>query len=283
MLDLTLMTSASDPAVVLPSLTLLSHRVRVLPLNTASLVKLPDETILFLDARQDLAGAKTLCSLIHAADLNVPIILVVSEGGFPAVNAQWGISDIIIDTASPAETEGRLRLARENRGSLPKPSSNSVDEVDQTGHIHCGDLVVDPKSYTATLKGRPIDLAYKEFELLKYLAQHPHHVFTRAQLLQEVWGYDYYGGTRTVDVHIRRLRAKLGGEYEHLIGTVRNVGYRFDPAEGSLENGATAHAEGPTGAQHSEPSEYEAHSAGHGRTLAKKTTGQKNGMTDGTQ
>ncbi len=74
-------------------------------------------------------------------------------------------------------------------------------------------------------------LAYKEFELLKYLVQHPGRVFTRAQLLQEVWGYDYYGGTRTVDVHIRRLRAKLGGEYEHLIGTVRNVGYRFDPPE----------------------------------------------------
>ena len=81
------------------------------------------------------------------------------------------------------------------------------------------------------LHGHPIDLAYKEFELLKYLVQHPGRVFTRAQLLQEVWGYDYYGGTRTVDVHIRRLRAKLGGEYEHLIGTVRNVGCRFDPPE----------------------------------------------------
>ena len=76
----------------------------------------------------------------------------------------------------------------------------------------------------------PLDLTYKEFELLKYLAQHPGRVFTRAQLLQEVWGYDYFGGTRTVDVHVRRLRAKLGPEHEQLIGTVRNVGYRFDPA-----------------------------------------------------
>ena len=75
----------------------------------------------------------------------------------------------------------------------------------------------------------PLDLTYKEFELLKYLVQHPGRVFTRAQLLQEVWGYDYYGGTRTVDVHVRRLRAKLGPEHEQLIGTVRNVGYRFDP------------------------------------------------------
>jgi DNA-binding response OmpR family regulator len=72
-----------------------------------------------------------------------------------------------------------------------------------------------------------LDLTFKEFELLKFLAQHPGRVFTRAQLLQEVWGYDYFGGTRTVDVHVRRLRAKLGAEHDALIGTVRNVGYRF--------------------------------------------------------
>ena len=75
--------------------------------------------------------------------------------------------------------------------------------------------------------GRSLDLTFKEFELLKYLAQHPGRVFTRAQLLHEIWGYDYFGGTRTVDVHIRRLRAKLGPEFEAIIGTVRNVGYRF--------------------------------------------------------
>jgi DNA-binding winged helix-turn-helix (wHTH) protein len=86
---------------------------------------------------------------------------------------------------------------------------------------------VDEATYSAKLKGRVLDLTFKEFELLKYLAQHPGRVFTRAQLLQEVWGYDYFGGTRTVDVHVRRLRAKLGPEHESLIGTVRNVGYRF--------------------------------------------------------
>ena len=104
-------------------------------------------------------------------------------------------------------------------------------DAQEDGLIRSGELIVDTNGYTATLRGIPIDLAYKEFELLKYLVQHPGRVFTRAQLLQEVWGYDYYGGTRTVDVHIRRLRAKLGGEYEHVIGTVRNVGYRFDPPE----------------------------------------------------
>ena len=83
------------------------------------------------------------------------------------------------------------------------------------------------RRYTARVRGRVLDLTFKEFELLKFLAQHPGRVFTRAQLLQEVWGYDYFGGTRTVDVHVRRLRAKLGPEHESLIGTVRNVGYRF--------------------------------------------------------
>lgn len=117
-------------------------------------------------------------------------------------------------------------------------SSTTVED----GQIRSGDLIVDTNGYTASLHGRPIDLAYKEFELLKYLVQHPGRVFTRAQLLQEVWGYDYYGGTRTVDVHIRRLRAKLGGEYEHLIGTVRNVGYRFDPPENDKGDAAAQQA-----------------------------------------
>jgi len=91
---------------------------------------------------------------------------------------------------------------------------------------------MDEATYAARLRGRVLDLTFKEFELLKFLAQHPGRVFTRAQLLQEVWGYDYFGGTRTVDVHVRRLRAKLGPEHEALIGTVRNVGYRFVPVKG---------------------------------------------------
>jgi DNA-binding response OmpR family regulator len=93
--------------------------------------------------------------------------------------------------------------------------------------VKAGELTIDPDTYAAKLKGQPLDLTYKEFELLKFLAQHPGRVFTRDQLLREVWGYDYFGGTRTVDVHVRRLRAKLGSEYESMIGTVRQVGYKF--------------------------------------------------------
>jgi DNA-binding response OmpR family regulator len=93
--------------------------------------------------------------------------------------------------------------------------------------IQSGNIVIDEAGYSVKLNGQQLDLTYTEFELLKYLAQHPGRVFSRQQLLSDVWGYDYFGGTRTVDVHVRRLRAKLGPEYESMIGTVRNVGYRF--------------------------------------------------------
>nr|WP_276319994.1 response regulator transcription factor [Haloactinopolyspora alba] len=147
---------------------------------------------------------------------------VVTEGGLAAINAEWGVDDVLLDSAGPAEVEARLRLAQ---GRLASSGDEAPDE------IRSGDLVIDEATYTAKVARRTLDLTYKEFELLKFLAQHPGRVFTRAQLLQEVWGYDYFGGTRTVDVHVRRLRAKLGADHEALIGTVRNVGYRFVPPQ----------------------------------------------------
>nr|WP_276606870.1 response regulator transcription factor [Nakamurella flava] len=106
--------------------------------------------------------------------------------------------------------------------------------------ITLGDLTIEEDTYTARLRGRPLELTYKEFELLKFLAQHPGRVFTREQLVTEVWGYDFFGGTRTVDVHVRRLRAKLGAEHESLIGTVRNVGYKMVPPNRSMVRDETA-------------------------------------------
>jgi len=148
--------------------------------------------------------------------------VITTEGGLAALTADWGVDDVLLDSAGPAEIETRLRLAI---GRLAAADDDSgADAV-----IRGGDLVIEEGSYTARVRGRVLDLTFKEFELLKYLTQHPGRVFTRAQLLQEVWGYDYFGGTRTVDVHVRRLRAKLGNEHEALIGTVRNVGYRFVP------------------------------------------------------
>lgn len=236
MTDLTLMTAAHDPATVLPSLALLSHRVRVLPLEPSALPKMPEYTILFMDARENLGMAKSICRLIHTTNLSIPIILILTDGGFTVINSEWGVSDLILSQASPAEVEARLRLINERavRGMVSTGRGRIRHEVEEPRHqddsdtIRSGDLVINTAGYSATLNGKPLNLAYKEFELLRYLVEHPGRVFTRAQLLQEVWGYDYYGGTRTVDVHVRRLRAKLGTEYENLIGTVRNVGYRYD-------------------------------------------------------
>jgi DNA-binding winged helix-turn-helix (wHTH) protein len=146
--------------------------------------------------------------------------VVVTEGGLAAVSADWGMDDVLLHTAGPAEVDARLRVGI---GRLALRTT----EDDRPHVIRRGELVIDEDTYTSRLGGRALDLTFKEFELLKFLAQHPGRVFTRQQLLQEVWGYDYFGGTRTVDVHVRRLRAKLGPEYEALIGTVRNVGYRF--------------------------------------------------------
>ena len=109
----------------------------------------------------------------------------------------------------------------------PQVTTELVVRSAVSNRIVCGPVEVDETAYTATVGGRPLELTYTEFELLKYLALHPNRVLSRETLLSEVWGYDYYGGTRTVDVHIRRLRAKLGAEYDGHIGTVRNVGYRF--------------------------------------------------------
>jgi DNA-binding response OmpR family regulator len=166
--------------------------------------------------------------------------VVLTEGGLTAVAADWGADDVLLDTAGPAEVEARLRLAAGR-------SQQSEDGDDEPGEIRAGEVVIDEATYSARVRGRALDLTYKEFELLKYLAQHPGRVFTRAQLLQEVWGYDYFGGTRTVDVHVRRLRAKLGAEHEHLIGTIRNVGYRFVPPSRDRRE-AEAEADAPVDA-----------------------------------
>lgn len=208
---------------VMPALTLLRHRVRVVPLSPSTLVDLRDAEVILVDGRRELVLARAICQL--AATLQVPpILLVLNDGGWPAVEPAWGAADVISVTAGPAELDARLRL-------LAERAETAVDD----DRVESGDLVINASSYTARLRGRVLDLTYKEFELLRYLAGHPGRVFTRAQLLQEVWGYDYFGGTRTVDVHVRRLRAKLGVEYDQHIGTVRNVGYRFNE---SLEDAA---------------------------------------------
>jgi DNA-binding response OmpR family regulator len=217
--QLLVLSSASSDAPVLPALELLSHRVRQIPAEPAALVNAPSADVILVDARIDLVGAKSLCKILNTTGLDAPLVLVVTEGGLTAVSTDWGVDDVILVTAGPAEVDARVRLAigRQN-----------VDQV--STRIQTSGITIDEASYSAKVHGRPLDLTYKEFQLLHFFATHPSRVFTREQLLSEVWGYDYFGGTRTVDVHVRRLRAKLG-DLEQLIGTVRNVGYRFNVYE----------------------------------------------------
>ncbi len=222
MARLLLLTNDLNPSTeVLPALGLLGHTTRVLPAEASALVETPPTDVVLVDARRDLAPARSLCRLLQTTGVTAPLMAVVTEGGLAAISAEWGVDDVLLVTAGPAEVEARIRLAM-GRSELAAAADDPI-----TAEIQAGDVVIDESSYSAKVRGRSLDLTYKEFELLKFLAQHPGRVFTRAQLLQEVWGYDYYGGTRTVDVHVRRLRAKLGPEFEQQIGTVRNVGYRF--------------------------------------------------------
>ncbi|MFI8633563.1 DNA-binding response regulator [Microbacterium sp. NPDC077663] len=219
MAQLLVLSSAAGGDSVLPALELLSHRVRQIPAEAAQLVNAPNADIVFVDARKDLVAAKSLCKILTTTGLDAPLLLVVTEGGLTAVSPDWGIDDVVLVSAGPAEVDARIRLA------VGRVSKDQVSTRIQTSGI-----TIDESSYSAKVHGRPLDLTYKEFQLLHFFATHPSRVFTREQLLSEVWGYDYFGGTRTVDVHVRRLRAKLG-DLEQLIGTVRNVGYRFNVYE----------------------------------------------------
>ena len=218
---LLLTNTSGASAEVLPALGLLQHQVRIMAAEASILVDAPDMDVVLVDARRELPAAKSLTTLLTSTGFGCPVIAIATEGALSAVSADWGIDDVILDTAGPAEVDARIRIAIGRYLALITSTDPS------TGEIRTGDVVIDENSYTARIKGRALDLTFKEFELLKYLAQHPGRVFSRAQLLQEIWGYDYFGGTRTVDVHIRRLRSKLGPEFESIIGTVRNVGYRF--------------------------------------------------------
>ena len=236
-MDLLLLTADPNPASVLPALELLPVGVTPAAPEAASLITADRYDLVLVDARADLAAARALCRLLGGDNLGLPVLAVHTEGGLAVVGPDWGVADVVLSSAGPAEVHARLRLL-----------IGRATSAGNAGVITVGDLTVEEDTYTARLRGRPLELTYKEFELLKFLAQHPGRVFTREQLVTEVWGYDFFGGTRTVDVHVRRLRAKLGPEHEALIGTVRHVGYRLvPPTRQETRDAAAARAPGGTG------------------------------------
>ena len=169
-------------------------------------------------ADADPEAAFAMCRGLRKRDLPLePLLLLVSATQLDDLELREDLfDDFCVWPFQPKELEARVKhlFWRTGRGTRPEL-------------IEYGDLVLNLETYQAAISGEPLDLTYMEYELLKFLASHPGKVFTRETLLSRVWGYEYYGGARTVDVHVRRLRAKLGEEHAGLISTVRSVGYRF--------------------------------------------------------
>ncbi len=212
----------ADVRDLLPAFPMSPYRLVTVPLKETGadhLVPIHPEIIL-IDATGDITTAEEVTRRLALAwEIGLPpIIVIVDQEGVARFRFEVGVDDFLVTTASVGEISARLGLVSRRSG---RDEGAAVLKV--------GDLKVNPDNYQVYVRGRPLDLTYKEFELLKFLAQRPGRVCDRDLLLREVWGYDYFGGTRTVDVHIRRLRAKLGLEHEALIETIRNVGYRLVP------------------------------------------------------
>lgn len=149
-------------------------------------------------------------------EYDLPVLLVADRTLTSDLEHQEGFDDFILTPVDQVEL--RIRLSRLGDAEI----ETTDDPV-----LRHNDLELNTATYQAYLGGRPIDLTYMEYELLRFLVEHPNRVWSREQMLSKVWGYDYFGGSRTVDVHVRRLRAKLGEERASWITTVRSVGYRF--------------------------------------------------------
>jgi hypothetical protein len=199
--------SDRSPERALPALVELRPDLKHEPLSVVAL----DHVVAFepfavvVDAAENPGQAWSVLTALAARDARLPAVVVVDRDHLERY--PW-------HEVPEAELRVRIAMLRRRAGA----GDGTV--------VRLGPLAIDTDTYRVTASGRSLDLTYKEFELLRFLALHPGRVYTRPALLREVWGYDFYGGTRTVDVHVRRLRSKLGVEHEHLIETVRGVGYR---------------------------------------------------------
>jgi DNA-binding response OmpR family regulator len=210
--------SASD---ALPSLLSLDHDVKTEDLSEDALgesVRLSPAAIL-VDGGLDPERAFGVLQALAAMGSPAPAVAVLRQADLGRFEWVDVADEIVHPTTGPAELSVRLAM-------LARRTGRTGDAT-----IRLGSVSMDVETYQVLVGGKLLDLTYKEFELLRFLIQHPGKVFTRGELLQRVWGYNFYGGTRTVDVHVRRLRAKLGVEHEHIIQTVRGVGY------GALDRG----------------------------------------------
>jgi DNA-binding response OmpR family regulator len=186
------------------------------PLDSTPVEPRPDLACLW--AGEDAPGALAFCQVVRKEDWmkGVPVLALVRLEHLRELFMREGVfDDFVVVPHQLAELDARVRhlLWRAKQG-------------EQTDVLAFGSLVINLATYQVHVEAQPVDLTYMEYELLKFLATHRGRVHTRQALLSRVWGYDYFGGSRTVDIHVRRLRAKLG-EHAHVIQTVRNVGYKF--------------------------------------------------------
>lgn len=204
------------PAQVLPGAPPLLLDLKTEHLSVATVAEAlalgPDAVL--VDAAENPGQGHEVLHALRERGPRIPVLVVVERRDvdrFP-----W--EEVADDVIFPGAPEGEIRL----RFALTRRRTGTGEET----AIRLGPIVLDPSTYRVSLEGTPLDLTFKEFELLRFLAERRGRVFTRPALLREVWGYDFYGGTRTVDVHVRRLRSKLGPAHEGLVETVRGVGYR---------------------------------------------------------
>jgi DNA-binding response OmpR family regulator len=204
------------PDDVLPALCSVGLDVKSEPLAVASLADALDLSpeLVLVDAAENPGQGQAVLRALREAGGRTPAVAVVERRDLERFAWDQVADEVVYPSAPEAEIRVRLSMLRRRAGT----GDGST--------VRLGRLTLDTDTYEVTVAGRGLDLTYKEFELLRYLASRPGRVFTRPALLREVWGYNFYGGTRTVDVHVRRLRSKLGPEHEALIETVRGVGYR---------------------------------------------------------
>lgn len=180
--------------------------------------KAPAIAVILASGPEQPSCAELCARLAADEDLGeVPVLVALASG---ALAAGLGVAEgheLLVEPFSAGELQARIARAR-----------RAVNGVDHDDIVRVGSLEMNLATYQVAIGGRPVDFTYMEYELLKFLVTHPKRVFSREALLNRVWGYDYYGGARTVDVHIRRVRAKLGSENASRIKTVRSVGYRWE-------------------------------------------------------
>ncbi len=217
-LDVLLLTDTEDFESALPALKSFAQTTRRAPLTHDGDGHDGDghygtADVAIIDARTDLTAARSLCRRLTASTPAIAVVAVVAPMDFVAVDVDWHFDDVMPPATAADELQARLRLAVTRRRS-------ALD-----GALKFGELILHPGRFSGSLGGKDLGLTLTEFKLLSFLVQHAGRAFTRTRLMHEVWGYDCNGRVRTVDVHVRRLRAKLGADHESIVDTVRGVGY----------------------------------------------------------